>query len=269
MRGREIHVVGRTIYVAGGESGLLTLRDGATRSAIHLVTVGDTFFSPSFLNITRGDSVRWSNPGTIFLHNVRSCTPAQLGCGVSTATESFTSGAVASAFLFGHTFNLVGANPYVCQTHTIFMTGNVNVLAPVAAPPGVPDGSGASAPLSVGKLTVDGSNLSIGFDTATCSAADHQIIFGTQAQLPVVPGGTYGVSGSVCNIGIATPFNWTGSPVPAAGTFIWLLVLAENGNAEGSWGKDGGNAERNGTGVGGSSGQCGLGAKDLSNACGQ
>lgn len=71
---------------------------------VYDVTVSNFSFNPSQLKINVGDIVRWTNAGG--LHSV----VADDG--------SFTSGAVSSsAWVFEHTFNSVGTNPYYCAQH--------------------------------------------------------------------------------------------------------------------------------------------------------
>lgn len=251
---------GRRLWFADAR-GLAAVTDGAQRGIDVNVSVGDNFFSPSNITIDVGDTVQWSNPAGGFSHNVRSCVAGQSGC-PSVANEAFFSGAPTTAFTFQHTFATAGVNPYVCQVHALFMTGRVTVNQAVSSPPGVPA-------MSADKLAVDGSSLSVAFDTTTCSADDHHIVFGTDADLPASLGGGYGVGGATCAIGTTSPFVWNGSPAVAPGQFAWWLVLANNGSDEGSWGKASGNLERNGPASGGSSGTCALGGKDLAELCGQ
>jgi hypothetical protein len=145
-------------------------------------------------------------------------------------------------------------------------TGSVNASTPPAA---VPDGSAGSTPMTVSKLSSDGSSLSIAFDTATCSGVtNRQIIYGQGSQFPASPGGAFGLTGSACTVG-ASPYSWNPAPSVLPGSLMWWLMTATDvSNREGSWGKDGAGQERVGPGAGGSSGQCGVTTRDISNACG-
>ena len=276
VRGNSLQVLGRTIYVGADIAGLQRFEDASPRMATFFVAVGDVFFSPAgALNVTVQDTVVWQKPGTIFMHNVFSCNAVQLGCGGQTSTEVFTAGAPTTlAFNFSHRFTMVGNNPYLCQVHTLTMTGNIIVSAAgPAPPPGVPDGGGALSPMRVSKLNAGGVNLGILFDTSCPDAVNHDLIFGNRAALPVVLGGTYAPAGSQCGVG-ASPFNWIATPAAPAGDFVWWLLVADDGvSVEGSWGQDGaagvGGAERSGAGANGSSGLCGNLNKDLTNTCGQ
>ena len=71
---------------------------------VHDVTVSNFSFTPSQLTINAGDVVRWTNIGG--LHNVVA------------DDNSFSSGAVSSsAWVYEHTFNSTGSNPYYCAQH--------------------------------------------------------------------------------------------------------------------------------------------------------
>jgi len=139
-------------------------------------------------------------------------------------------------------------------------------------PPGVP--AQGPVPLTVVKSgpVLDGSQLQLNFDTATCTGnSQHQILFGFASDLPATLGGTFSPGGAVCGIG-GSPFEWLLVPDPSTdpNRVLWFLLQATNGtDLEGSWGRDAGGAERVGPGLNGSSGQCGITDKDLTNTCGQ
>ncbi len=148
-------------------------------------------------------------------------------------------------------------------------TGSVNANP---APPAVPDGSGISMPMTVDPLDATGSSLSISWDTATCTGAmAHHIIYGEGSQLPASPGGTFGVTGSVCAVGTSSPVTWSASPSATDGTGLiwWVLVVDTGSGVESSWGLDSAGGQRNGPGPSGSSGQCGVTGKNVTNTCGQ
>ncbi len=147
-------------------------------------------------------------------------------------------------------------------------TGTVNA-APPAGPPGVPDGSAGSTPMTVQALDAAGSSLSIAWDTGTCSgSAGTHILYGEGSDLPSAAGGAFSLAGAVCSIG-SSPYVWDPAPVAADGSgLIWWIIVRSDGGAEGSWGKSSAGAERNGPGAGGSSGQCSATSRSLSNTCG-
>ena len=269
VRGNFLLTLGRSIYVAGGDAGVQRYQDTAAAAALFVVQVGDIFFNPpGALNVNVNDMVEWQKPNTGLPHNVRSCFAGQGGCG-AVATQSFTSGGITTApFVFNFTFTVPGNNPYVCQAHFFSMQGDIVVTGGPAPPPAVPHG-GPFAPMTVLKLSPGGASLEIQFDTGCPDAVNHDLVGGTSAQLPAVPGGTYGLTVDRCNTG-GSPFTWTPTPTVAPGDFIWwVLVSDDGGSIEGSWGKDSAGAERNGTGINGSSGRCGNTDKDLTNTCGQ
>ena len=76
-----------------------------TSQTTHNVSVGNFSFTPAQITINVGDIVRWTNTAG-GLHNVVA------------DDNSFTSGAVSSsAWVYEHTFNSVGTNPYYCAQH--------------------------------------------------------------------------------------------------------------------------------------------------------
>ena len=236
----------------------------------HEVTLGNNFFSPGSLVIHVGDTVRWSN-STGVGHNVRSCIPGEDGCNDAIANETFFSGAASGFFVYSHTFTQVGHNPYVCQPHAPQMTGLVTVVDGPVTPPVVGDGT-VGQPMRVRKLSPDGSTLEIAWDWWSCvGATDHHILYGLGSQLPTTPGDPYGLRGAACDIGLQSPYTWTGVPAPTqTNPMLWWVVVADDGSAtEGSWGTDSLFNERDALGPEGASQQCAISSKDLSNTCGQ
>ena len=129
-------------------------------------------------------------------------------------------------------------------------------------PPGVPD------TMTVDKNDAAGLSLEITWDAATCSPSDHQILFGSGADLPAALGGVYGVAGAECGIA-GPPFTWSSSPDPSAdptGLIWWLVVTTDGAGTEGPWGADGGGMDRNGAA---GSGRCGTTTKSLVSGCGR
>jgi hypothetical protein len=147
------------------------------------------------------------------------------------------------------------------------VTGSVNASS---GPPAVPDGTGATTPMTVSSPVPNGSSLSVSFDAASCSGGtQHHILYGQRSGFPATPGGTFTLLGSVCAIGNTSPYSWTPVPAPVDGSnLLWfLLAVTDSGGIEGSWGKDRAGNERNGMGNNGSSGSCAL-VKSVTNACG-
>lgn len=86
----------------------------------HDVTVANFSFTPSQLTIQVGDIVRWTNSGGF--HNVVA------------DDNSFTSGAASTInWVYEHTFNSPGSNPYYCSVHGgpggVGMSGVITVQA--------------------------------------------------------------------------------------------------------------------------------------------
>jgi len=280
VRGNAITLAGRSALVAGDE-GLKTYRDGSAEAATISVTLGNFFFNPQNITIDVGDTVEWNNSGAFQFHNTQACNGEVTNlCAGQTAVELWKGSGVpsgnpsSSPWTFSHTFTVNGFNPYICFQHQFSMSGSVTVQSSTVPPPGVPDGSGLTTPLTVGSVNPPTStSLSVSWDALQCpDAAEHQIIYGFGSQLPATLGGTYSLSGSDCGILAAPPFNWIGVPDPAIdpSRFLWFLVVANDGaTSEGSWGEDSAAGERDGTGTNGSSAECGITDKDLTNTCGQ
>jgi hypothetical protein len=161
--------------------------------------------------------------------------------------------------------NIVGVNS---PTNLHEQTGSVSAIT---GPPGVPDGTAGTTPLRVASLAADGSSLRVSFDTTSCASnvANHHIVYGQRAGFPAAPGGIYTPLGSVCAIGNASPYDWTGVPDPTDGSgLIWFIVVAtDSAGVEGSWGVDGAHNERRGPGNNGADGTCSV-VKDAANTCG-
>ena len=124
--------------------------------------------------------------------------------------------------------------------------------------------------MTVAKLVPSGADLRLFYDAAACApdADDHNILFSTGSLLPPTLLGTYALTGSSCNIGTASPFNWLGSPAPpGAGDFFWWLIVADDGGGtEGSWSENSA-IDRRGVGNNDSSNECSNTDKDLTNTC--
>src|SRR5215475_6308855 len=121
------------------ESGLLRIVDQNGRTAVSGlpspngttfdVTVGpDLAFHPDEINISVGDTVRWTWAGSG--HSVSSgppcvpdsqyCSPNDMSCFPGTLSNA--------GAMYTHTFNTTGSYHYICIAHCTFgMTGVVNV----------------------------------------------------------------------------------------------------------------------------------------------
>jgi plastocyanin len=99
---------------------LLILSQLVFPQTTHDVSVANFSFTPAQLTIKVGDTVKWTNNGGS--HSVVA------------DDNSFTSGAVSSsAWVFEHTFNSAGSNPYYCGQHGgpggVGMSGVITVEA--------------------------------------------------------------------------------------------------------------------------------------------
>jgi plastocyanin len=270
ITGTGLRVAGRLLYVTRDDGSRAVYRDTTSAPLRWEVSVNEDFYSPQDLVIDVGDEVRWSNSSATS-HNVVSCTADLKGCEGATSAEPFDSGDPALFFVFDHVFTQAGASPYACEPHP-YMTGSVTVMGSAGSPPGVPDGV-TGAPMTVQRLSADGSTLAISWDAGACSgAADFEILFGYPYGLPPATGSDYEPAGSRCGVGTLSPFTWQGSPTafPGPSGLLWWLVVATDGAAtEGSWGKTSSGSERGGPGAGGASLECGVVSKSLANPCGQ
>lgn len=125
-------------------------------------------------------------------------------------------------------------------------------------PPAVPDGSGGTTPLTVERLTADGSQLRLYWD-ADCLFAPGKakILYGALGNVS-----SYAVDGAVCGITrLMWPKKWTTVPSGDA----WFVMSGDNGfGHEATWGTDSAGQERNGLVP---SGECASVVKDLSGSC--
>lgn len=256
---------GRLLTVASADGGVQVYREAAPSAAEFNVTVLDDFFTPDALTVHVGDKVTWQNAAGI--HNVFSCMVGEAGC-TADADEVFISGIpFPGLWTYSYTFTAPGDNPYVCQSHALFMTGEIAVLPAPTGPPPVPDGS-FGAPMTV--ESGDPAVLTLHWDASTCTPQDqHQILYGGGSQLPTTKGGTFGLLGSRCLLGSAGTYVWTDAPHPSVDSsgLLWWLLVAYGGAGEGSWGRGSDLLERNSPFPGGVSGQCGNFTKDLGNTC--
>ena len=164
----------------------------------------------------------------------------------------------------------VGDVTFVARNSPTNLHEQTGSISAVSGPPGVPDGTGGTTPLTVAAVAPDGSTLRVSFDVASCTnAANRHILFGQGRGLPAAPGGVFTLLGSVCGIGSTTPYDWVGVPQATDGSnLIWILMVATDASGvEGSWGVDSGGRERLGPGNNGASGTCAV-TKSVANACG-
>ena len=120
---------------------------------------------------------------------------------------------------------------------------------PVLAPPPIPEGEGATEPLTIDRSGSDA--LLVQWDEQ-CAALQTNLLYGPLDQVS-----SYTVTGALC---VTSGLIWS---YPSAGD-LWILLVAEDGlSTEGSWGQAT-SGERNGANA---SGQCGNDVKDATGVC--
>jgi len=119
----------------------------------------------------------------------------------------------------------------------------------------VADGSFGTA-MKGSRANAAGSSINVTWDVATCSSADHHILYGDLANVA-----SAAVTGASCDLGFTGSASWTGVP---AGDLWFVVVGDDNAATEGSWGTVGSGAQR---GPGTASGQCGLAILNTSGVC--
>lgn len=147
--------------------------------------------------------------------------------------------------------NIPGDVESMTQGFALVITGSV--VGP-AAPP-MPDGTVGTA-LTASRNDVSGGSIDVTYDTATCSAAEYQLLFGPlgSVNLPTV-------TGSQCDLGDSGNANWT--TVPPGD--LWFIVVTGNGEGlEGRWGMRTDGLPRDDATA---SGECGGIQLDTSSSC--
>ncbi|MDH3283534.1 MAG: aryl-sulfate sulfotransferase [Acidobacteriota bacterium] len=130
-------------------------------------------------------------------------------------------------------------------------------LEDFTSPQPVPNGSGASSPLTATRLTVAGDQLDVQWDAGTCAASEYSILYGDLADVS-----TYGLLGAECAVGTGGSHTWLA--VPSGNLFFLMVGQSADGVYESSWGKSSGGEERNGTQ---SSFLCSPTVKDIAQSC--
>jgi hypothetical protein len=131
-----------------------------------------------------------------------------------------------------------------------------NSCSTESGPPPAPDGGGGTTPLRGNRLTPSGDTIEVNWDSSSCTAAEYNLLYG---DLDDVAGYLFG--GSVCSIGTAGSYSWSGVP---AGDLFFLVVGTDGAGIESSWGVDSLPGERNGMIH---SGECSTTSKEISTSC--
>jgi plastocyanin len=167
-----------------------------TQAATHVVTVGDSFFSPDDLTIEPGDTVRWEN------------APGGAGHDLDSDQGLWATLPVSNEWTFEHTFNDEGVFTYHCNPHqAIGMDGTVRVEAAQMPGPTINPGMNdawvsADAPLQGFFFTVfpDISFFFLSWFTFDTEADAGTATFGAADQRWVTGGGVY--SGNTVTVSV-------------------------------------------------------------------
>lgn len=193
-----------------GQNSVVTVSNSST------VFPGGLFFTPSTVNIIRGDTVVWcwANSNctgtTVDNHSTSSgtCTGSTIfdHCSKSpVGGEQWDSGDTTSGS-FGHTFNNAGSFTYFCDVHTVFMQGSVNV-APFGTTAGFVVSPSTGSPTAGAQFTV------------TVTAVDRN-----GNAVPTYPGNLLTFSSSDGSATFSLNTNWSG------GVLIENVTLHKSGS---------------------------------------
>jgi plastocyanin len=118
-------ITGTYRFSVCGESntGIITLAPGLPPTTV-FVNMGDDYFFPLKVTITKGQTVRWTNNGGE-AHSV-TANPGSEKCKPASG-EAFASPTIGSATTFDHTFNNSGSFAYHCEIHGCMMKGTIIV----------------------------------------------------------------------------------------------------------------------------------------------
>jgi hypothetical protein len=121
----------------------------------------------------------------------------------------------------------------------------------------VPDGEGATAPMTCSLIGTAGDGIHVSWDVTSCQAAAYNLLFGNLADVS-----EYQLQGSVCKLGVGGGYDWYG--VPTGDLFFLIVGVDPTGIYESSWGGGMAGAPRNGAAP---SNQCSVTTRDDSLTC--
>lgn len=145
------------------------------------------------------------------------------------------------------------------------VTSGINIpLWTVRSPATVPNGTGGTQAGKIHKNNTDGSSVTATWDVATCpplTNENYSLLVGVGSTLS-----SYGLVGSLCDIGITGTYTGAMPAVPGGERFIWFVLVhtGGQGQTESSWGQNSLLQERNGSNA---SNQCQDIYKDTSHTC--
>jgi hypothetical protein len=153
-------------------------------------------------------------------------------------------------------FDYQSIDQWLAVDNVVVVADVLNVCATKIGPAPVPTGEGATTPLLGNRSTFAGDQISLSWDTTSCSTNDYNLIYGDLAGVS-----SYTITGGECSLGATGVFDWSNVP---AGDLFFLVVGTDRGGVESGWGTDSLYGERNGESP---SGQCGVLTKDASGSC--
>ena len=117
LRTLRLAMMGLAVAVLAGTAGSRAAVGQETPNARFRVKIVDFAFTPKNMQVRIGDTITWTNNGTM-IHT-------------STANNGhWNSGNLAPGASFTFRFMTPGLFPYRCTLHPIQMTGNVRVIQP-------------------------------------------------------------------------------------------------------------------------------------------
>ena len=117
LRAMRFAVMGLAVAFLAGTAGSRAAVGQETPNARFRVKIIDFAFTPRNMQVRVGDTITWTNNGTM-VHT-------------STANNGhWNSGNLAPGASFTFRFMTAGLFPYRCNLHPLQMTGNVRVVAP-------------------------------------------------------------------------------------------------------------------------------------------
>src|SRR5438309_11855449 len=101
------------------------------------VTIGDNFYSPKEITVTKGDKITWTYPNSGTTSHSVTARPSQAESFDSSASPACPPTCLQPGESFAHTFNKVGTFIYYCKVHgtpsgnysDCAMCGKVTVLS--------------------------------------------------------------------------------------------------------------------------------------------
>jgi hypothetical protein len=256
-----------TPVVLGYVSGTL-YNPGDTASHGYVIRANNSYGSTSSASVPFADTATTGTP-TI------ACTPGSCtsSSSVSLTTETgfsnyqwyLNGGIIGGATSSGYSAAVSGN---YTVSYKIGACSNTSVTKAVTISGALPKRVPYSVTPTTATTANQGADMTVHWDTGTCTSTDYHIIYGKGENIASLAGSSPVVDGGKCAIGTSGTYGWTGVPDPSSYTsrYLWFLVVGDNGGTtEGSWGLTSAGDERGGTAA---SAACSMSTKDVSSACG-